>query len=281
MPLATALDQLADEMRLRWAFSDGWLQFRTLTYYDDRHKEVPNRLLNRWSAARRRQGALTLEDLIEIAQLSDAQLDGAAMAEGARACYGLGEWDLVRNGVVRPQLRFLAELTPAQRQMAMGPTGLAFEAMSLAQQQHFITEALGRRGQPLRSLDELAGSALRVDYSQPGWFQWQPPGPEGFKWVRLLEPGPQGKRAPNAPVRARTREAALQAALRVDPAVRAVMLEAARRHDPRLDESRMVPTLDQIVPTRLDLEVIYIAGASNWRPVHILRRDQDLTTNVW
>jgi hypothetical protein len=43
----------------------------------------------------------------------------------------------------------------------------------------------------------------------------------------------------------------------------------------------MAPTLDQIVPTRLDLEVIYIAGTSNRRPIHILRRDQDLTTNVW
>jgi hypothetical protein len=82
-------------------------------------------------------------------------------------------------------------------------------------------------------------------------------------------------------VRARTREAALQEARRVDPAARAVMQESARRHDPRLDGTPMAPTLDQIVPTRLDLEVIYIAGTSNRRPIHILRRDQDLTTNVW
>jgi hypothetical protein len=62
---------------------------------------VPNRLLSRWEAARRRQGQLTLEDLVEIAQLSDPQLDGAAMAEGARDCYELREWDLVRDEVVR------------------------------------------------------------------------------------------------------------------------------------------------------------------------------------
>ena len=33
------------------------------------------------------------------------------MAEGA-GCLGLAEWDLVRNGNLRPHLRFLAGFTP-------------------------------------------------------------------------------------------------------------------------------------------------------------------------
>src|SRR6266705_1499946 len=47
-----------------------------------------NRVLARWSTSRRQHGTLTLDDLIEIAQLSDAQLDPESMAEGARVCWG-------------------------------------------------------------------------------------------------------------------------------------------------------------------------------------------------
>ena len=96
------------------------------SYYDDRLKEVPNRPLERWAAARAQNGLLTLEELVEIAQLPDAQLQGADMAEGARECYGLAEWDLIRNHLVLPNLRYLAGFTPGQRQEAMSPTGLLF-----------------------------------------------------------------------------------------------------------------------------------------------------------
>src|SRR5207253_5497313 len=49
--------------------------FRNAGFYNDRLREVPNRLLRRWVASRREHGALTLDDLVEIAQLPDAQLD--------------------------------------------------------------------------------------------------------------------------------------------------------------------------------------------------------------
>src|SRR5206468_3537706 len=69
------LNQLADAMHLRWKKEAGtraagaWLQFRSASYYDDRPKEVPNRLLTRWAAARQQHGALTLDELLEIARL--------------------------------------------------------------------------------------------------------------------------------------------------------------------------------------------------------------------
>src|SRR5262249_20242099 len=99
--LREVLDRLADTMRLRWKRDGEWLQFRTATYYDDHLKEVPNRLLAHWAAARRRQGFLSLDDLAEIAQLPDPQLDGAEMAEGAKECFGLAEWDLLRDRTLR------------------------------------------------------------------------------------------------------------------------------------------------------------------------------------
>src|SRR5205823_3500055 len=142
------------------------------SYYNDRPKEVPHRLLTRWAAARRRQGLLSLDDLVEISQLTDAQLDGAEMAEGAVDCWGLKEWFLVCNGELRPHVRFLAEFTPSQRQEMQSATGLSFTKMTLAQQQGFLTRALQGDETPLQSLEELAGATLRVAYTRPGGYQW-------------------------------------------------------------------------------------------------------------
>src|SRR5262249_43827520 len=135
MPLFEALNRIADSMRLRWNKEGAWLQFRSASFFNDRLKEVPNRLLARWAASRRRHAALTLEDLVEIPQLPDAPLDADEMAEGARECFGLVEWALAGKRLLRPHLHFLAGLTQAQRDAAMSSTGLPFTGMSLAQQQ--------------------------------------------------------------------------------------------------------------------------------------------------
>ena len=204
-----------------------WLQFRSSGYYNDRLKEVPNRLLARWAASRRQHGALTLDDLLEIAQLPEAQLDATDMAEGARECWGLAEWNLSRGWFQRPHLRYLAQLTPAQRQQALSASGLAFTQMSPAQQQQFIS----LRAQNIQSLEELAGATLRVGNTQPGGFQWAVP-----QEAALLP----GRGAIGlSPVHERTREAALQAARQIDPHV-----------DPA-----------QITPTELTLTVVYILGS--------------------
>jgi hypothetical protein len=223
--LFDALNQVADAMHLRWAKDNAWLQFRSSSYYNDRLKEVPNRLLARWAASRRQHGELTLDDLLEIAQLSEAQLDARDMAEGARDCWGLAEWDLSRGSGPRPHLRYLAQLTPAQRQAALAPAGLAFAEMSLAQQQQFIA----LRVQNIQSLEEFTGATVRVGYTHPGEFQWTVPEAD------LPGRGALGL----SPVHERTREAALQAARRIDP-----------QADPA-----------QITPTELALTVVYTLGS--------------------
>jgi hypothetical protein len=252
-PLFDAVNRLADGMRMRWNRDreGNWLQFRSTSFYDDRIKEVPNRLLSRWEAVRRQQGSLTLDNLIEIAQLSDAQLDAAKMAEGAKLCFGLSEWGVARGTAVRPHLRYLTSFTPDQRREAMSSAGLPFTRMSLAQQQQFIASAI--LGEPLQSLEELAGAALRVDYTQPGWFRWAPGGPTYRGWVMLTEPGREGRRTFRPLVRERTREAALQAVRRIDP-----------QADPA-----------QIVPSGLDLAIVYLPGTSNRRPIHALWEDSE------
>src|SRR5262249_1210475 len=200
--LFDALNRLADTMRLRWQREGGWLQFRSTGFFNDRLKEVPNRLLARWTASRREHGALTLDDLIEIAELPDAQLDASSMAEGARACFGLTEWELARMEHVRRHLRFLAEFTPAQRQQAPQLAGLPFTQMNLKQQQGYFARAFLHesdtrlfRHESDTHLDDLGRATLHVDYTLPGWFRWSPSQREDRPW----------------PVREQTREAALQA----------------------------------------------------------------------
>jgi hypothetical protein len=268
-PLFEALNQLGDAMRMRWhkegdtRESGAWLEFRSTSFYDDRLKEVPNRLLTRWAAMRRLKGMLALDDLIEIAHLPDAQLDGAEMAEGARECFGLAEWDLARHGGVRAHLRYLAGFTPAQRQQAMGATGLPLTEMSLVQQQGFLAHGLRPRMQPLQSLEDLAGAVLRIDYRQPGEFEWRPPGPFWLQWIAPLEPGENGQRIPCPVVRGRTREETLQALRVLDPKLREALAQAAPRFDPHTEAGALLSPEAQIVPTELDLTIIYIPGTSN------------------
>jgi hypothetical protein len=218
-----ALNRLADAMHLRWSKEGDWLRFRSVSYYDNRVKEVPNRLLAGWAAARRQHYGLPLDVLIEMAQLSDAQLDSGFVGEGVKDMWGLEEWGLAHNHYARTHLRYLAQLTPTQRQRAMTPQGLPFSQLSLAQQQGLIAH-LGER---LNSLDEIAGAWVRVEYSQPGSFRW----PAGGEIPPPGKPGLFGL----AQVRERTREAALM---------------AARLLDAQASET-------QVVPTDLSLAVVY------------------------
>jgi hypothetical protein len=69
----------------------------------------------------------------------------------------------------------------------------------------------------------------------------------------LTEPGREGRRAFRPLIRERTREAALQAVSRIDP-----------QADPA-----------QIVPSGLDLAIVYLPGTSNRRPIHALWEDSE------
>jgi hypothetical protein len=212
LPLFDALNQLADAMRLRWTRDGAWLQFRSASFYHDRLKEVPNRLLVRWTASRTQHGALTLDDLVEIAQLSDAQLDAEEMAEGAREHLELAEWDLARSRAARAHLRFLGTFSPAQRLEVTSAAGLSFTRLSLAQQQQYL--ALGPaeavrdgadRADRFEGLEELATASLRVDYTLPGWFQWGAPAdPEG-RPRPVIGPWPVRESTPGTALRAARR----------------------------------------------------------------------------
>ena len=229
--LFDALNQLADTMRMRWSKEGNWVRFRTIAFYNDRLKEVPNRLLERWAASRKQHGALTLDDLIEIAQLSDAQLDSRETGEGAWLCSGLEEWFLASHPL-RYHLRFLGGLSPAQRRQAQTDAGLPFTQMSLPQQQQFLALAVEKDDLQKLRLADLAGPRLQVRYTPSGEFQWRRP------------PAANNPPLPSL-VHERTREAALA---------------AARRIDPRAD-------VTQIVPADMNLVFLYTMSEAQNRRV--------------
>jgi hypothetical protein len=263
-PLYLLLKEIADLMALRWQIEDGeWLRFRSLTRDLDERREVPNRLLARWAESRRRHGALTLADLTEIAQLPQAQLDGREMAEGARALWGLAEWPLAVGGL-RHHLRFFAGLTSEQQARATDAAGLSFAELSPEQQQGFLALAFGSTD-AAPPLEELDKAALRVDYMVPGAYEWRVPGPSWLSWVVPLDPGPEGRRMFCPVVREQTREETLIALGRVDARVRAAVLRAARRADPRLRDAPP-PDDHQVAPTGLRLAFVYLPSATNRRP---------------
>jgi RNA polymerase sigma-70 factor (ECF subfamily) len=283
-PLFDALNQLADAMRMRWNKEGGaeptrsagarpWLRFRSTAFYDDRRKEIPNRLLARWHNSRRRHGTLTLEDLIEIAQLPEEQLKATDMAAGVKECWELAEWEIMRNPVRHPYWRHLAEFTPDQRRKMTCVDGLPFTEMTLAQQQRFMAIGLEWDNEPLQSLDELAGAALRVNYTVPGAFEWQIPGPDWLRYVVPVVQGREGRRALCPLVVEQTRDAALQTARRLFPTLREPLLQAIRRADPTFDEAQLEPCESQIVPTKLLLEMIHLPGSANKHQLHVVRSD--------
>jgi hypothetical protein len=233
--LFDALNQVADATRTRWSKESSWLRFRSTGFYNNRLKEVPNRLLNRWAALRKHQGASMLDDLIEMSQLSDAQLDSREMGEGAWRCFGLEEWSLANHPRLRYHLRYLGTLSPSQRQAAQSAGGLPFARMSLEQQQGFLDLAVDKDDPQKLQLGDLGSATLRVVYMLPGEFQWVRPE------ARVLPPGESA----SPPVRERTQEAALA---------------AARRLDPRADAT-------QIVRTDLNLVFLYTVNEMTKREV--------------
>jgi hypothetical protein len=131
------LNLLCDQMRVRWTRGDGWLQFRSTSFFNDRLKEVPDRLLSQLSESRKKNGKLMPDDYVQIAQLTNAQLDAKSSTQGARAIYGLDEWALGAALNLRSNWRFMSLLTKDQRKAVMGETGLDYRQIPVSLQSKF------------------------------------------------------------------------------------------------------------------------------------------------
>src|SRR5207253_1294795 len=121
----------------------------------DKLAEVPNRCLQRWVHDRDASGGLPFTDFLEMAAMSDEQLDSTAVAEGIEHFWGLREWVHLGGTLdrwMRQHARLLAMLTPEQLRRTFQPQGLPFKDLTPVQQQAVIQlhqlmiESLQRQG---------------------------------------------------------------------------------------------------------------------------------------
>jgi hypothetical protein len=213
LPLFEAVNRVAAALGARWKKEGDFLLCRSTGYFWDRLKEAPNRYLAQWQQDSRAQGGLPLDDFLQMAALSDPQLDSAVVGQVIEHCWGMEEWGIIGSGPprggnvavfnLRPFARFVAMLTSEQRRQSQTPEWLPAEALTPAQQ-----EALARALQPQGIPPQyLTGMRLQYDYIPAGGYVCGP-------WTN----SPRREEALKAPVVvARTREAALAAARRLQP----------------------------------------------------------------
>ncbi len=163
-PLFDLLCDVSDKAHLRWNKAENWLTFRSANFFNDRPKEVPNRLLERWASARQEnKSILPPEYLPEIAQLTDAQLSASFMVEGAKVLYGLEEWDAASRTNLRESWRLIASLPKYQQKAVLGDDVLRFDQLTPAQQERFAAQVLDKRD-TVSLVEKLAGATLEVAY---------------------------------------------------------------------------------------------------------------------
>jgi hypothetical protein len=181
--LFESLCAVGDSLGVRWRKDDDFLLCRSTSYFWDRLKEVPNRYLQRWVKSRDANGSLPFADFLEMAAMSDQQLDSGPGGEGIEHFWGLREWAWLGGAWLEPPptrgyARFLAILTPDQQRRAREPEGMAFRDLTRLQQQAFIQlqyeqlkaeERLFNEPRIIQP-DEFANGVIRANYIPAGWY---------------------------------------------------------------------------------------------------------------
>ncbi len=165
--LFESLCSVGDHMRMRWSRADGWLTFRTTTYFFERLADVPNRLLERWSAARVSKKTLQVQEMLEVAALSDRQLSNRREAERAMGCYGLQEWSELRDPEVRPHWRLAAGFPAAARARLCSSNGLMVATLPREHQTRVMSVLQAEGGDPSLNSRTLAAVRIRLLLPEP------------------------------------------------------------------------------------------------------------------
>jgi len=118
------LKQVAKDIKSDFSTSGGIGLLVSRSWPSDRAREIPERLLARWRAARKKYGGARIEEAIEMANLSKLQLEDLEMYKTG---YGGA---IIRH---KAAIRAAGSLTAGQWQAAMSETGLSTSTMSPAQ----------------------------------------------------------------------------------------------------------------------------------------------------
>ena len=188
-PLFDALCRVGDTLGARWKEDGDFTLCRSTSYVWDKLKEVPKQQLARWRDESRRHGGVSLDTLLEIASLSDNQLDSATVGEAVMHCWGVQEWRMVgagprHRGTIRTRVRYFAALSPRSREQALQPQGVAFRDLTPNEQWGFLQlwrgvgeeRAFGSSAEASNLTPEvLANARYYAEYSPAGWYEWRPP----------------------------------------------------------------------------------------------------------
>jgi hypothetical protein len=174
---------VGDAMGVHWKQEGDFILGRSTSYFWDKLKEVPNQLLQRWIADRDATGGLPLADMLEMASLSDPQLDSLIVSEAITHCHGLRDWGHMRWPVYRRSARYFATLTPEQQQRAFTLDTLPFTELTPAQRHAAMqlqftlnTEAERQDGRTTAIEPELwSHASIYAEYIPAGWYVFRPP----------------------------------------------------------------------------------------------------------
>jgi hypothetical protein len=173
-PAPTALFTLLDrytQFSHRWDRRGRLIRLRSRTWFLDRPREIPLRLVREWTSLQEQQGGLSFDDYVKMATtLTDTQLNGlTGISEELR---NLNLYEVPR---ARHALRLYATFNPAQRQQLWQGGVLTVAQMTPVQRSHFLAslqETNRGRPQPIR-LDQWAGGSFSLS--------------EGTRFTRIVE----------------------------------------------------------------------------------------------
>jgi hypothetical protein len=164
--LLDVLNDAADALQSDWQEDGGFLRFRRFNYYTERTLDVPNRLLRKWRDSRDQRGYLSLDDLSEVAALSDVVRGNDPLRQAVLLKYGLDEWTLASGA--KQLLSFYAKLPPAQKQALESDQGLPLSEVgpdALAE----ARKAIGGENMPE---ERIRAIRCFIQYKKPGSYAW-------------------------------------------------------------------------------------------------------------
>jgi hypothetical protein len=174
--LAALLDRSASFTH-RWDCRGSLVRLRSRTWFLDRPREVPLRLVRRWTKLFAKEGGLSLEEYIKkVAPLNDGQIETLRLLVGE---LGLPP-DFYSLASAIHVLRLYASLSQDQRRELWQGKALAVSRMTVAQHSLFA-EALQQRG---RYLPATLGAELLATCS----FSLH-----AERLIRISEPGEGGR----------------------------------------------------------------------------------------
>lgn len=162
------LNGACDAMHVRWSQDEGWLVGRSRAYYWQRVNEVPKSQLLAWSHDRQRRGFTSIDSVLEMASMTDRQLQSVEVGRTIVNQWKLMEWGIPSRPMWpfdhEPEIlicRFLAGLPPDHLAAALDYR----LAASLVNR-----EALDHA----KMNDVYPQSVLGVDYVPAGKYYWSP-----------------------------------------------------------------------------------------------------------